>query len=76
MELECIPRTCIKPGLDDAVQTTVMDTTSPTPNLSLSRRRAHIQFTALWWNKFLKGWNDGSNGALLPRMQTVYNVCG
>ncbi|PBK95890.1 MFS general substrate transporter [Armillaria gallica] len=74
MELECIPRTCIKPGLDDAVQTTVMDTTNPTPSLSLSRRRAHIQFTALWWNKFLKGWNDGSNGALLPRMQTVYNV--
>ncbi|KAK0201452.1 MFS general substrate transporter [Desarmillaria ectypa] len=68
MELESIPRASIKPGLDDVVQIAVVEPSTP------NQRCAQIQFTALWWNKFLKGWNDGSSGALLPRMQTVYNV--
>lgn len=33
-----------------------------------------LQFLALCWPLILNGWNDGSTGALLPRIQTVYEV--
>ncbi len=36
--------------------------------------RVHVQFAALCWSMFLAGWNDGTTGPLLPRIQEVYNV--
>jgi len=36
--------------------------------------KAHVQFLALCWTLFLAGWNDGTTGPLLPRIQLVYNV--
>ncbi|KAG7448657.1 MFS general substrate transporter [Guyanagaster necrorhizus] len=36
--------------------------------------RVHVQFTALCWCMFLAGWNDGTTGPLLPRIQEVYDV--
>jgi len=39
------------------------------------RRRANIQFVTLCWTLFLAGWNDGTTGPLLPRIQKVYEVC-
>ncbi|KAF9239880.1 MFS general substrate transporter [Melanogaster broomeanus] len=38
------------------------------------RLRARIQFAALCWTLYLAGWNDGTTGPLLPRIQKVYNV--
>lgn len=38
------------------------------------RRRAHIQFATLCWSLYLAGWNDGTTGPLLPRIQRVYSV--
>lgn len=38
------------------------------------RLRARIQFATLCWTLYLAGWNDGSTGPLLPRIQKVYNV--
>ncbi|EJF59568.1 MFS general substrate transporter [Dichomitus squalens] len=38
------------------------------------RRKARIQFATLCWSLFLAGWNDGTTGPLLPRIQTVYHV--
>lgn len=37
--------------------------------------RARIQFAALCYTLFLAGWNDGTLGPLLPRIQEVYHVC-
>lgn len=37
-------------------------------------RKAVIQFAALCWNIFLSGWNDGTAGPLIPRLQVVYHV--
>ena len=37
-------------------------------------RVARAQFLALCWALFVVGWNDGSTGPLLPRIQTVYEV--
>ncbi|KAI0064423.1 MFS general substrate transporter [Artomyces pyxidatus] len=36
--------------------------------------RANLQFAALCWCLFLAGWNDGTTGPLLPRIQGVYHV--
>ncbi|KAG2109891.1 MFS general substrate transporter [Suillus discolor] len=38
------------------------------------RTRERIQFVTLCWFDYLEGWNDGSNGPLLPRIQKVYGV--
>ena len=35
---------------------------------------ARIQFASLCWTLFLSGWNDGTTGPLLPRIQEVYHV--
>ncbi|KAK7684561.1 hypothetical protein QCA50_012508 [Cerrena zonata] len=38
------------------------------------RWKAHWQFVTLCWSLFLAGWNDGTIGPLLPRIQEVYHV--
>ena len=38
------------------------------------RWRAWLQFAACSWTLFMAGWNDGSTGPLLPRIQEVYHV--
>lgn len=38
------------------------------------RRRAWIQFATLCWSIFVVGWNDGTTGPLVPRLQEVYHV--
>lgn len=43
-------------------------------NTNAHRLRARIQFASCCYSMFLAGWNDGSTGPLLPRIQKVYNV--
>lgn len=38
------------------------------------RRRARVQFATLCWSIFVVGWNDGTLGPLLPRLQEFYHV--
>ncbi|PPQ64173.1 hypothetical protein CVT24_008547 [Panaeolus cyanescens] len=38
------------------------------------RKLALVQFLSLCWSLFLLGWNDGSIGPLLPRIQSTFNV--
>ncbi|KAM5539257.1 hypothetical protein V8D89_007130 [Ganoderma adspersum] len=38
------------------------------------RRKAWFQYTALCWAMFVCGWNDGTSGPLVPRLQEVYHV--
>lgn len=40
------------------------------------RKWEKVQFATLCWTMYLAGWNDGSTGPLLPRIQTVYGVGG
>ncbi|KAF9263216.1 MFS general substrate transporter, partial [Marasmius fiardii PR-910] len=37
-------------------------------------KRARVQLATLFWTHFLIGWNDGSTGPLLPKIQEVYHV--
>lgn len=46
------------------------------PNSNVYRTRARIQFASVCFSMFLAGWNDGTTGPLLPRIQKVYHVCG
>ncbi|KAL6302999.1 MFS general substrate transporter [Sparassis latifolia] len=40
----------------------------------INHYKANIQFAAMCLCLFLAGWNDGTTGPLLPRIQKVYNV--
>ncbi|KZT23727.1 MFS general substrate transporter [Neolentinus lepideus HHB14362 ss-1] len=53
--------------------TDVAGETSEVPSKSV-QIKAHIQFIALCYSLFLAGWNDGTTGPLLPRIQRVYHV--
>ena len=46
------------------------------PVTKVMRRKALIQFATLCWSIFVVGWNDGTTGPLVPRLQEVYHVCG
>lgn len=37
-------------------------------------REGYVQLFAVFWSMILLGWNDGTTGPLLPRIQTVYDV--
>lgn len=66
----------------EAVETATTDGAHPTdiPPTAVSastpatRRKARIQFATLCFTLFLAGWNDGTTGPLLPRIQSVYHV--
>ncbi|TFY55750.1 hypothetical protein EVG20_g9203 [Dentipellis fragilis] len=47
---------------------------SVAPEKGAHRLLANIQFFSLCYTLFLAGWNDGTTGPLLPRIQSVYNV--
>ena len=38
--------------------------------------QAHLMYATALMMMFLAGWNDGTTGPLLPRIQVVYNVSG
>ena len=38
------------------------------------KTKANAQFFSLCLAMFLAGWNDGSNGPLIPKIQSVYHV--
>jgi len=45
------------------------------PPLSKKQQKiGQAQFLTLCWSIFLLGWNDGTIGPLLPRIQEVYHV--
>ncbi|KAF9457978.1 major facilitator superfamily domain-containing protein [Collybia nuda] len=55
----------------DTPSSTVVANTIQTREQLLTER---IQFIALCWGIIVTGWNDGSTGPLIPRIQLVYNI--
>ncbi|KAH9886093.1 major facilitator superfamily domain-containing protein [Cubamyces lactineus] len=56
-----------------------VETSSTTPAISAAQkavyeRRSWMHFLALCWCVFCNGWNDGTTGPLLPRIQEHYHV--
>ncbi|KAJ7753373.1 major facilitator superfamily domain-containing protein [Mycena maculata] len=83
IELHSLPTasTVQEPAVNDS--TLAKSGTPPTsdalPQSLAPRLKQHvswerIQLLALYWSIFLAGWNDGSAGPLIPRIQTVYHV--
>ena len=55
------------------------DTDSTVPAISAAQRAVYrrkflLAFLPLCFSVFVNGWNDGTNGPLLPRIQEYYNV--
>lgn len=55
-------------------QTGDVPSTATPASTPASRRKARIQFATLCYSLFMAGWNDGTTGPLLPRIQAVYHV--
>ncbi|KAL1729735.1 major facilitator superfamily domain-containing protein [Schizophyllum commune] len=47
---------------------------APQPRTREQIRAGHLQFFAACYASMLAGWNDGTTGPLLPRIQQVYGV--
>lgn len=58
-------------GSENPTQTSAIPPNGPNAH----RTRARIQFANVCFSLFLVGWNDGTTGPLLPRIQHVYYVC-
>ncbi|PIL23359.1 MFS general substrate transporter [Ganoderma sinense ZZ0214-1] len=61
-------------GETESVHSIDIPATAVSASTPAMRRKARIQFITLCWTLFLAGWNDGTTGPLLPRIQTVYHV--
>lgn len=62
---------------DEIKETASSDPVTVVPPSELPKTpkiRGRVQFAVLCWSLFLLGWNDGSTGPLLPRIQEVYHV--
>ena len=62
------------PGIAMKQASTITHTDDTVDQTKAQRLRARIQFATLCWTLYLAGWNDGSTGPLLPRIQKVYHV--
>lgn len=58
----------------DDVDNTSDTSRAPLRLTSKQRHNGWIQFLTLCWCIYLVGWNDGSTGPLLPRIQEYYGV--
>ena len=64
------------PNADIVTKTTSGASTPPVAeDTKIPWWKAHVQFAALCWALFVAGWNDGTTGPLLPRIQSNYHVC-
>ena len=64
----------VAPNLNTVSSDHVSSPHSLVPPVKAQVTKARIQFITLCFNLFLAGWNDGSTGPLLPRIQQVYRV--
>jgi hypothetical protein len=67
--IELSPVTPVDKQSDDLERLSVLSAKRRT-----QKTREKIQYVTLCWFVYLEGWNDGSNGPLLPRIQKVYGV--
>lgn len=58
----------------ETIETIVPITSTTLIQTSKQLLTERIQFITLCWGIIVTGWNDGSTGPLLPRIQLVYDV--
>lgn len=58
-----------------AVATLISEIPVSTSNDMKKIRQIELfSFGSLLWAMFMEGWNDGTNGPMLPRIESYYNV--
>lgn len=62
------------PGTGAGVGTGETPPVEPDVPSKVSKWAGRIQFLTLCWTLFVAGWNDGTTGPLLSRMQENYHV--
>lgn len=60
-----------KPSANPSKEATQLE---PLPQTSKQLLTERVQFATLCWSIIVTGWNDGSTGPLIPRIQSVYGV--
>ncbi|KAJ7609796.1 MFS general substrate transporter [Mycena polygramma] len=77
VELQPLPKPASVANSKDGAAHAATDSAAPVPVLPRSKQhvsRERVQLLALCWCLFLAGWNDGTSGPLIPRIQRVYHV--
>lgn len=84
LELESLPPKSADPSLHRVIgraQSTSSSHVDASPindaspeQLRKYAAKERLQFATLSFSLFMAGWNDGSSGPLLPRIQSVYSV--
>lgn len=81
IELSRLRQADIESGIKDIASVRVDDSegssairSRPQAILPKSRKWLEVQFACSCLALFLAGWNDGTNGPLIPRIQRYYNV--
>ena len=73
--LDSIQLTTLEPpNKSSCVRVDPLEDQDPTPSEKGLFTKTNLHFGALCWCLFLAGWNDGTIGPLLPRVQGVYDV--
>jgi hypothetical protein len=68
IELQQLPMTPNEKDSDNAANS------APTDPFVTHKWRAYMQFASVCFSLFMAGWNDGTTGPLLPRIQEFYHV--
>lgn len=78
IELEAGPSKTNSSKAGSISEAVIIDETSPKSisgvNRNAVRWKARLQFFSVCFCLFVAGWNDGTTGPLLPRIQQVYHV--
>ena len=73
--LDSIQLTTLEPASKSSgVTVDPLEDQGPAPSEKGLFTKTNLHFGALCWCLFLAGWNDGTIGPLLPRVQGVYDV--
>lgn len=72
--IELSPVTPVTPEEKQNDDSERLPCSQPQVKTRTQKTREQIQLVTLFWFLYLEGWNDGSNGPLLPRIQEVYGV--
>ncbi|KAG9017974.1 hypothetical protein FRB90_012799 [Tulasnella sp. 427] len=69
--LRDLEKDCPTPTKEDSVVST---SKTAQPELQLSRAKERVFLAVLCWGSVVLGWNDGTLGPLLPRIQETYHL--
>ncbi|KAJ7121116.1 major facilitator superfamily domain-containing protein [Mycena epipterygia] len=72
IELHALPQLSAEPTINGATMSKIDKNVAPRLKQHVFRER--IQLLGLYWCMFMAGWNDGTAGPLIPRIQNVYHV--